>query len=396
VAPSATRDPLRSGIFLLLCLGYLATTAFEFLLPPVMPALSKDLGISFAQQGTLFLVVSVAEATSNLAAGWGIDRIGGRTIGTLALAVAAAGCALTAAWARYEVLLVAQALIGAGAGAFFSVAAPRVAALAGAAQRGRAFGIWGAAVGLGGLGSAGLAATMAERSWQGTYVVLAVVGAVLAVAFVASTVDNARVGRAQPGSLRAIVTPMFLRLTGLGMVATSAQVGVSAFLPAYAVDRLGYSVGSGAALLAGGRLLSLPAKVFAGASGDRFGRSRMLQFVMFAAVACMLSVLSQHRVLAGAGIVVYVAVAGSIFPLVNAIMGDSLPAERLGSGFGTFRAIQIAFGGLVALAIGVVSDLVGIRLSLTIGLAALLIGIALVRGLARTHVVTVEPSIAAP
>ncbi len=373
-------NPLRSALFVLLCVGYLMTTAFEFLLPPVMPVISDDLDISFGQQGALFLTVSVAEATANFITGWWRDRIAGRTLSVIALSAAATGCALTAAWPRYGVLLAAQALIGAGAGAFFAVAAPKVSQLAGLGRRGRAFGIWGAAVSIGGLGAAILAATMAEQSWRTTYVVLAAAGVVLVLAFARQPADAPASVQRDSGTLKLIASSSFVRLTALGMVATSAQVGVSAFLPAYAVDNLHFSVGTAAALLAGGRIASLPAKIAAGGAGDRFGRPRMLRFVMIAAVGCMAAFLSGQRALAAVGIIAYVAVAGALFPLVNALLGDWLPHGNLGSGYGTFRAVQIAFGGLIALAIGVLSDVIGLRLSLCLGLGTLGCGLLLVRG----------------
>lgn len=385
----ADPNPLRSTLFTLLCIGYLMTTAFEFLLPPVMPVISEDLGISFGQQGALFLTVSISEAVANFVTGWWRDRVAGRTLSVLALTIAASGCTLTAAWPRYDVLLVAQGLIGAGAGAFFAVAAPKVSQLAGVGRRGRAFGIWGAAVSVGGLGAAVLAATMAEQSWRTTYVALALGGVVLILAFARQPADPPVGLTRDEGTLKIVVSSTFARLTALGMVATSAQVGVSAFLPAYAVDNLHFSVGTAAALLAGGRIVSLPAKIASGAAGDRFGRPRMLLFVMIGAVACMAAFLSGQRLLAAVGIIAYVAVAGALFPLVNALLGDWLPHGNLGSGYGTFRALQIGFGGLIALAIGVLSDIIGLRLSLCIGLVTLTGGMVLVRGQSETpHPIT--------
>lgn len=391
----ANRSPLRSTLFTLLCIGYLLTTAFEFLLSPVMPVISEDLGISFGQQGALFLSVAISEAVANLVGGWWRDRVAGRTLSVLALSIAASGCALTAAWPRYDVLLVAQGLIGAGAGLFFAVAAPKVSQLAGVGQRGRAFGIWGAAVSVGGLGAAVLAATMAEQSWRTTYVVLALTGVVLILAFTRQPADPPVSLTRDAGTLKIVVSSTFARLTGLGMVATSAQVGVSAFLPVYAVDDLHFSVRTSAALIAGGRIVSLPAKIMSGAAGDRFGRPRMLLIVMIGAVVCMAAFLSGRRTLAAVGIVAYIAVAGALFPLVNALLGDWLPHGNLGTGYGAFRALQIGFGGLIALTIGVFSDIVGLRLSLCLGLVTLAGGMVLVRGQFATPL-PITPTVVPP
>jgi MFS family permease len=372
---------VRSRLFVLLCLGYLATTAFEFLLAAAMPTIADDLSISFGRQGMLFLTVSASEALANVATGWWRDRTSTRLLGVISLSLAAAGCAVVAIWPAYTAMLIGQGAIGAGAGAFFAVAAPGVAELAGAERRGTAFGIWGAAVSIGGVWAAVLAATTVLVSWRWTYAGLAGAGVALAIAF------SVLVQRTSPpASVRTRLRPLltsgtFLRLTGLGMVATAAQVGVTAFLAVYAVEYGSFSAGVAAAIVAAGRLASLPSKVVVGRIGDQFGRPRTLHFVFVGTAICELAFLTGHRVLVIAGITAYIAVAGSIFPLVNALMGDWLAAGTLGSGYGIFRAVQIAFGGAVALTIGLMSDVAGLRVSLMVGLITLTCGVVILRGM---------------
>ncbi|HEY6459200.1 MAG TPA: MFS transporter, partial [Polyangiaceae bacterium] len=65
-------------------------------LPPLMPAIAKDLGISHAMGGFVWGAASLGIAIASIAGGAAVDRFGPRRVGALALLAGAVACAARA------------------------------------------------------------------------------------------------------------------------------------------------------------------------------------------------------------------------------------------------------------------------------------------------------------
>src|SRR6187402_1334098 len=153
--------------------GYLATTTAEWVLPSLFPLLAVELDLGTGDAGLMFAVLSGSVAVGGLAGGFAIGRLGPRFGATLALLVVLTGALLSAASHGQAWLMLGQAVLGFGSGAFFVPGIRTAAQLAGA-RRGLAIGIYGVAfsggVALGGL----LAALGGLWGWRATFVATAV------------------------------------------------------------------------------------------------------------------------------------------------------------------------------------------------------------------------------
>jgi len=80
------------------------------------PLVSKDLGLSPADLGLIFSSFFLGYALFNFVGGWAADRIGGRLVFALAMAVWSLFCGLTAVAAGFASLFVIRVIFGIGEG----------------------------------------------------------------------------------------------------------------------------------------------------------------------------------------------------------------------------------------------------------------------------------------
>lgn len=238
-------------------------------MPPVLPALREEFGLSLVLAGWLASAMNAVAAAVGIAFGFVADRFGRRRVLLAGLVLAAAGSALGALAQGPVVLLLFRIVEGLGF-VLVAVSAPGliVQATAGhaAAQR-FALGAWGTYVPAGMAIAMVLAAPLhAALGWRGVWLVLAAVTALFVPLF-AWRSRNLPV----PGGPRASIASAGKSLTRPGpWLMTGAFVmyalqwyAVMIWLPTFAVEGLGLE-GQGVALV-------IAAVVFANAPGNLLG-----------------------------------------------------------------------------------------------------------------------------
>lgn len=338
----------RWGALSLVCAAYLASTVGEQLLSPLFPTARDDLHLSESQGGIAFGVLALAIAISNLLGGVVLRHRGAMDVIRLAMVATAVGAAVAATAPGFGAILVAQTLLGVGAGVFFPAGLQGVALFSGSARRGFAMGIYGVAFS-GGLTVAALFGALgASVGWR---VPFWISSGLAATAFVATT----RVHTARPTTRPPWRIPWRLVLglpTIVGSIGAVLQYGVLAFFATFAVDNWGLTDGRAATVLAVGRVVSIAAKVVGGATTDRLGpRASVLRTGM------LLSATGAVWVLLPAGIVTYAIAAlfagtvSSIFPAANVMAVERFGGHGLA--LGAYRSIQIGLGAVAGVVIGV-------------------------------------------
>ncbi|MEJ7720579.1 MAG: MFS transporter [Ilumatobacteraceae bacterium] len=131
--------------FGLVCLAYLGVTVGEQVLSPVLPDVSADLGISEGQSGLAFGMLALAIAVANLVGGAVLGRTGGRMLMLAGLAATVIGAVCGATANGFATMVVAQVLLGTGAGLYFPAGLQAVPFIAGSSRKGFAMGIYGVA-----------------------------------------------------------------------------------------------------------------------------------------------------------------------------------------------------------------------------------------------------------
>ena len=255
--------------------GGLACGAFFGKVPPALPTMRGELGLSLVESGFIATMVNALGAVAGMLMGLLCDRFGHKRLGLLGLAVMALGGLLGAAADGYPMLLLSRFLEGAGFITFSVTGAAIInASVSSVADRNRAMGIWTAYMPSGGaLAMLAAPMAMAQFGWRGYWVVLSV-AALASVLLVWRVVPPARSGGV--GGLRLAVEslrqPGSLVLTVLFCFYVAQWTSVMVWLPTFVVDERGGTAATAAFLgalmvlanvpgnLAGGWLLSRGAR----------------------------------------------------------------------------------------------------------------------------------------
>ena len=352
--------PERVG-FVAVTAGYLAATTAEWVLAPLFPLLAVELGLGSGDAGVMFAVLSGSVAAGGLAGGFAIGRLGPRAGVALALVVVAAGALLSAASRGQGSLIVGQAVLGFGSGAFFAPGLRSAAQLAGP-RRGLAIGIFGVAFS-GGVALAGmLAALGALWGWRATFVAAAALAALVAAACAIAHLPRALPVPAGGASFRlgAAVAPV-----AVGGAAAAMQYGAISFLPLFAVYAWDVSPGTAALVITVSRLLSVPAKLVSGNAADREGSVRLARRLgVGLAVLGLGWTVAPWPALAIVAAVVFGAFVAALGPVANVLALDAFEGRT--QLLGAFRSVQIGFGAATSALIGLSAAIFGLRAPLVV------------------------------
>ena len=360
-ATAATRPRWR--VFALLCVAYFVTTTGEQMLSPLFPTVADDLGLSVAQGGIAFAVLTGAIAVTNLVGGAALARHTPARLMRVASLAGLAGCIVNAIATGFGTLLIGQALLGIGAGAFFPAGLQGVGIAAGPSKRGFAMGLYGVAFSLGLTMAAVLGAVGAGVGWRTPFWIAA--GLFLFSAIAATWVDlGPRVAApAKRVSLREVLSLP----TAVGTVLAVLQYGAIPFLTTFAVVRWGISAASAATVLIVGRLLSIVAKVVGGATADRIGaRTSARRTGLILTATGLAWVLLPGGPATYAIAAIFAGTVSSLGPVANL-----LAVERFGQNgmaLGMYRSIQIGIGAAASAAVGLVAEVAGLRPTLAIAM----------------------------
>ena len=255
--------------------------------PPLLPFIREDFGISVTQAGGLVSAFTIAYGISQLPSGWLADRIGQRVLILLGISGVALWGMLVGLAPNYTIMIVLMVLLGLFGGGYHPSSAPLVSSMVTPKRRGWALGIHQ----IGGTASnltapliaAGLATYL---GWQSAFLipgaVVIVLGVVLFVLLGNSKQQIAPDDNKVSAKTEARTPEVGQRLSKLItyiIIGTAGQIfimSVIAFLPMFVVDRLGESEGVGAAIQAVIYLGGLPAGPIAGYLSDRLGAGRVL------------------------------------------------------------------------------------------------------------------------
>ena len=341
--------------------GYLAATTAEWVLAPLFPLLAVELGLGSGDAGVMFAVLSGSVAVGGLAGGFAIGRLGPRAGVAVALVVVAVGAVLSAASRSEAALLLGQAVLGFGSGAFFAPGLRSAAELDGA-RRGLAIGIFGVAFS-GGVALAGLLAALgAVWGWRATFIAAAALAVVVAAGCAVARLPTVLPASAAGTSFRpgAAVAPV-----AVGGAAAALQYGAVSFLPLFAVYAWDVSPGTAALVITVSRLLSVPAKLVSGNAADREGSVRLarrLGLGLAALGACW--TLAPWPAFAIVAAVAFGAFVAALGPVANVLALDAF--EGRAQLLGAFRSVQIGFGSATSALIGAGAAVFGLRPALAV------------------------------
>lgn len=340
---------------------------FSIVIPPIIPLLVADLGISYGQAGFLVTIFFIMYSLFQLPAGILADWIGKRRIMVVGLLGMSVGILLASLANSYEMLLVAQSITGISGSTFHPTGMSIISDVETGNTEGKAMGVFGFGGALGTMSAplvvGGLAAIAGWRVALAGGALLGIVVTLSTIPFFASAEstasESARTDGGRSSRLQGIVRSVkevvavplsrgIILLFLLTLVLSLQHRAIQTYTTAYITAESGASVSVGNlaffALLVGGSVSSL----WAGDLADRFNRE-----LLGLAAAVATAVLVGATLLIGqlfgelpfelllVVLSVWFAIIGVLmyasYPIKNAMVSEKADEEYSGSLFGIIQ-----------------------------------------------------------
>lgn len=360
---------------------------FSLALPPILPLLVPEFGLTYTRAGLLVTAYFAMYAVLQLPAGAVADRFGQARLITVGMGVMAAGMALASVAPSYRVLLGAVALSGAGGSTYHPAGMSLISDVEGDDTEGRAMGIHELAGMLGNMLAPVLVGGLAVTTgWRYALGVTAGVGLLYTVGFAVlskplssaggpptTATPPTRTGSSGRGRVERLLdelrqvprVPLAWWVLGLflaKLLFTLQSYGVRTYLTSFVVARTGMSAG-----VANGTFFlfltgSAVATVGFGALADRFDRLHLLTATFLGAgglVATTSIVPASLVVLFVWFFLLGVAVYASL-PVVNTLASEYSEREFSGSLFGIVQTASALGGTISPVLFGALASRIGI------------------------------------
>lgn len=361
---------------------------FSIVIPPVIPLLVTDLGITYGQAGFLLTIFFAMYSLFQLPAGLVADRIGKNRLMIFGLAGMSGGIGLAGLAPTYELLLVAQAIAGIGGSTFHPTGLSIVSDVETGDTEGKAMGVFGFGGTLGTMAAPLLVGGLgALAGWRIALIAAGLLGGVmtLLVAYFMITEESTPAARSDGGrvttdwirSVREAASALATRDIGLLCLITFVMSlqhrAIQTFTTSYVAEETGAAVSVSNlaffSLLVGGSVASL----WGGELADRLNRYHLGIGAALATAVLVAMSLFVTQLTAGlpfvaliAALIVWFALIGGMmyasYPVKNALISERAEAAHSGSLFGvvqTGSAIGSASGpaifGVLATKWGVVA-----------------------------------------
>lgn len=374
----------RTRLLASLSLGWATLQTARFLLPPLLPRIQADLGLSAGAVGVALTGFGLVYAVVQYPAGVASDRLSRPSVLLPGFLVLLAAIALLGLSVAPAVFVVAVLLLGVGKGLYASPSRALVSEWY-ADRRGRALGIYSAGTDLGGIAGAALAVVvLATPGWRLAFLPVLVVLALVTVLYAAWNREPYRFGRvpiavgATAGRVLA-TTEQRERLVAFSLF-YFAVGGIANFYPTLLVTVRGLPEGLASASFALLFLVGLVVKPSAGAASDRFPR------LLVSVVGLLVAAGGLALVLVGPGLAglaagtVLMALGYKVqFPIADAVVLEAAPEDDVGGDLGAARGAFLGANALGPGVVGLLAEVSGYALAFWL-LAATFVASAVLLG----------------
>lgn len=281
-------EPLGTSIRSLIAIAALFFLTFlgRFIFAPLMPTIESDLGITHAQAGSLFLMISIGFFISQILSGYLSSRINHR--GTLFVSTLALGLPLL--WLLMDTSLlslrVVTFVVGMAAGLHMPSAVATITATVTRQDWGKALGIHGTAPPLGlAIGPFLVVVLLNYLPWQNIIVIIGIIAII--AAFLFHRYCDCGDFPGEPPGRQVLSAVLRQRSFWIMMVLFSlffgGAIGLYSMLPLYLIQEAGMSAELANSLVGLSRLTGLFTAFLSGMMMDRIGEKKQIALVMVAA-----------------------------------------------------------------------------------------------------------------
>lgn len=356
----------RNRVIGLISAGHFYSHFCVLMLPPLFPLLKDGFGVSYALLGSAIAAFGAATGAGQIPMGFLVDRIGGRRVLVLGIALMGSALALTGLTTAYWQLLALYAVAGLGNSVFHPADYAILSARIDEGHTGRAFSVhtfsgylgWTAAP----PAMLGLIAVMDWR-WAITCVGVLGLGLALTLAFHGRLLDGpdaqpapppGPASRADGGGLRqgmALMGSMPMAMMFLFFLLTAtAGSGLMSFAVVAAMSVFGADLVAANAVLTGYLFAGALGVLLGGWIADRIGRHNLVTSIAILAMAAVLVAIG-FGVLSVLAMIGAMSLAGLLYgiasPSRDMLVRAVTPAGSIGVAFG-FTATGFSIGNSIA------------------------------------------------
>ena len=359
----------------------------RFLLSPLLPAITDDLGLTSATAGIALGGFQLVYAVTQFPSGRLSDAFTRPALVVSGTFVIVAAFVLFAVAGTAAAFGVAAVTLGLGKG-LFAVASRAQLSDVFVTKRGQALGVYAAGTDVGGLLASAVGVLVTggvvfglqlggTAGWRVPFVPLAVALSVVGLAYVAWNDEPYRIGRAEMelgATLKRLATTRAQREALVAFSLFFFVVGAwVSFLPTYLTVVKGFSEPTAAGVFAVVFVVGFAVKPVAGAVADRVPRRLVGVGGLLLAVAALGGVVSFGGVWpVVAATAIYALGYKSVFPVVDALLLDAAPDANVGGDLGAARAVFLGVGAFGPVYLGWIADVASYRVGfLGLGLCLL-------------------------
>lgn len=362
------KELLRGGysgkVLAVVFVGTMASQAAQFVLPPLLPFIIRDLGITTARAGFALTALAALVAVGQYPGGRLSDHLSHRTVLVASVVLMFVGLGAVGGAFEYPWFFAGILVLGLGAGLYQTASFAQLAELY-VERRGQAFGINAAGFDLGGALAAGIAAAaIAVATWRSALVPVLVT--LLVVAYLLHRINDqpyvvSRVDLELRPTMRRLLVGAQVRRT---LVAFSLYAfvwqGSMNFLPTFLQAEKAFSPVFAGNVFALVLLIGVVTKPAAGVLGDRFGEVAVASAMpALCALGVGIFVVTEGTVAVVLGVIVYAVGLAAYFPLMSTHLINILPTRSQGGDFGAARTVFFGVGSVGPAFVGATADSIG-------------------------------------
>lgn len=348
-------------IMVLVALGAMGSQLGWLVLPPLLPEIIADLGISSARAGFGLTLLTLCAAAGRYPGGRLADELSRKTVIGGCLVAWIVGFGLLAVATTYPLFLVGVAVAGLGIGMYVPTAFAQLSDLF-VRRRGQAFGVNNAAYNVAGIAAPALAfLVLLVGPWRLSFLGL-VCGLVVLAAAVHTFHDGEYVLRGvrlgfRETVARTVFDPQVRVVLVVASLVSFVWNGSVSFLPIFLEAERGLTSRTAGVAYGTLFLVGVAATPVAGWVGDRVGALRTIPVtIAFAAVGLVTLTLAGSPAVVFAGVVAFGIGLLGFWPVMTAYMMSIFPEESRGGDYGAIGTVYAGAGSLGPTYVGVVGQ----------------------------------------
>jgi predicted MFS family arabinose efflux permease len=323
------KPPWYRWVVLVVTLLVFVVYAFSFqIVPPLIPSILSEFGISNAEAGLLMSIVLVPGLILSIFVSLVIRRLGTKRVILFSLVLVVLGTLVSSSAGSYTVLLMGRLILGLG-GAIILPAAPTIIAQwFERKELGKAMGIFAVNMPLATVFALPAASALASIGWRYAFYLSAALGILAIFCFVVLYKDRP-VDLEEGGGIREALRSLEMwKVAILWLLFQAAMLSFITWAPALLVRFQGMTnieAGFSTSLLSWVSLILVPTY---GSLSDRFKRRKIFVVLGFALMSLMFAAISLNTNLSVLISFVALGIVSSMIPPII----QTLPAEVLGPG----------------------------------------------------------------